>query len=160
MKKQIFLFVYLFFLVALIFAEKYELGEIVTDDKNAAVFFDNTNGEVIEVYVPKMVNPVVLYPIADLAAQLTKFTQWYKTALAEKYVLNKDIGKLKTFETKFITSDTKYFMLFMENRTGSKVIKLDLTNVNKFLELIDKKYIDKVIADEKAKQEQEDKLFN
>jgi hypothetical protein len=103
-----------------------------------------------KIYLPREVR--------EFKKHAAKFIEWHGIAVEHNSVLNKKIGELSSFKMEFITFHKKYEISF-DYLSGMRLMTFDLDNLKQILHLISDENIDKIINEEKRRQEKEDALF-
>ena len=169
MKKNVLLIILCILLTASIFADTkiYKLGQ--AQSKRGTVNVDYVNvgkagkGDYIKLSIKKLkvyANIFLPYDLKDVRRHIDKFAQWRQTAIDnDYYVLNKKIGDLSTIRIDFATIGKEYEIVFLEKRTGLKIVSFSLEQIQAFRDIITDEKIDYVTNKERRRKEKEDELF-
>lgn len=169
MKKNVFLIIFCVFLISTFFAQEqiYELGK--AQSKKGIVQIDYVKvgkggaGDYIKLSLQQrkvFANIFLPYDLKDIRRLIDKFAEWRQTAIDhDHYVLNKKIGDLSTIRIDFETVGNDYEIVFLEKRTGLKIVSFDLPQIQAFTDIITDEKIDYVTNKERRRKEEEDSLF-
>ena len=169
MKKNVLLIIFCIFLITTFFAEEqiYELGQ--AQSKRGVVQVDYVKvgkggkGDYIKLSLKQhkvYANIFLPYDLKDIRMHIDKFAEWRQKAIDnDYYVLNKKIGDLSTIRIDFETVGKDYEIVFLEKRTGLKIVSFDLAQIQAFKDIITDEKIDYVTNEERRRKEKEDEIF-
>ena len=169
MKKDVLLIIFYVLITTLFFGQTkiYELGK--AQSKRGIVDVDYVNvgkagkGDYIKLSLKKFkvyANIFLPYDLKELRRHIDKFAEWRQTAIdTDYYVLNKKIGDISTIRIDFVTIGKEYEIVFLEKRTGLKIVSFDLAQIQAFRDIITDEKIDYVTNKERRRKEKEDELF-
>ena len=146
MKKNVLLIIFCVLISTTFFAQTkiYELGK--AQSKRGVVDVEYVNvgkagkGDYIKLSLKKLkvyANIFLPKDLKDVRRHIDKFTEWRQTAIDnDYYVLNKKIGDLSAIRIDFATIGKNYEIVFLEKRTGLKIVSFDLEQIQAFKEII------------------------